>query len=702
MTSTAQQSVFKISPRNRFAVHALTVGLAIVLLCIEFLLPEASLHDVADGIRAVSIGAYIVLSLILLQRRFTSREIETSWTVFSDCSALFLTSFGLVIAITGACSIAFLAIPTMSEQIIDTALASVVPPFVISFLLHSLNWLDRLISLYKSSLAVFFRKVLYATIAFATVVTLLQPWIGTVAAVIQEYTLYVSLMAFILSVIKLPWIQTLSRTQKWKALGICFITAVLAAVLVGTLFGETSQWEFLREWMEHQSVGLSTLAESVLSLVMLYFLRVVFSLALSLPTAGYVDKKMKEVESLAQLSSSITQTRDLDDLLELVIDKVREVCGATGVWIEYKAGEKQLWSMKNVNESFIRRFEKSDGYRKAIQSIDKGVYIENTQQSALFKDQPDLTDLAKSVAGIPLILHGEYNGMIFALHRTTYAFDPTDIELLRAFADNAVIAIENARMLEAARDKEKYRNELLLARQMQQKLLPDVTPELKGMSIHAFSEPAYEVGGDYYDFLTLKNGNTCIVVGDVSGKGISAAFIMAEIKGVMSALASSCSSVRELIVRANDVLIESLDPKEYVTVLAAEIDAGSNTVHICRAGHTPMLLRTESGAQVLQPSGMGVGLVKGALFANTLEQISVQLSQHDACILFTDGVNESVNEELVEFGYESLKEIVESNVHDNASSLAGRIVRSVAEHSQTHEQHDDLTLVVLTVEDEVN
>jgi serine phosphatase RsbU (regulator of sigma subunit) len=264
---------------------------------------------------------------------------------------------------------------------------------------------------------------------------------------------------------------------------------------------------------------------------------------------------------------------------------------------------------------------------------------------------------------------------------------------LIAFADNISLSIETARLYKQSLEKERYERELLLAQDIQRKLLPAEVPKVTSFDLAAYSSPAYEVGGDYYDFVELKNGMPCIVIGDVSGKGVSAAFYMAELKGTVLASAHQSCSPKTLLERVNKALHGSLDKKTYVTMIAVALDTENCCFHVARAGHTPLLIRNGEGVHSHTPKGFGIGLVNSSMFDRTLEQITIPATEGDVCLLFTDGISEAQNSANEEIGLQPIEDILRKE-YESASLISGALLRAVAEYSEGTPQHDDITFVV--------
>lgn len=415
-----------------------------------------------------------------------------------------------------------------------------------------------------------------------------------------------------------------------------------------------------------------------------------------------MDRKISEVRSLAYLSRTISQVYDLERLLGIVTTMIRDVCGATSSWVELEDAETK--TMKIVSQLKISQQELQilykDGVLRALlaQQGTQALHFEALDEEPLFAPIfPYLKDFAQSLIAVPLTLDNRRIGTLFAAHRDKFLFETEDIALLSAFANNISIAIENVRLFENSLEQERFKREMLLAREMQHKLLPKGQPELKRFDIAAYSSPAMEVGGDYYDYVRLKNGAICVIIGDVSGKGISAAFYMAELKGVVLAVAGESDSPKDALCRINAALKGNMERGAYIAMTAVAIDEERGELIVARAGHTPIAVAHEGVIRLLQPRGLGVALAEPATFDRLIEEIRVPMAHKDICLLFTDGVNEAMNAQQEELGMEPLHGVLEQK-NPEARFVVGEIVKRVSEFAAGAPQHDDLTVIAIVAE----
>ncbi len=266
-------------------------------------------------------------------------------------------------------------------------------------------------------------------------------------------------------------------------------------------------------------------------------------------------------------------------------------------------------------------------------------------------------------------------------------------------------------LLHQKAEKERLEQELRIARKIQMSLLPQGPLRIDGLSITAHCEPAREVGGDYYDYLPLDQGRVGIIIADVAGKGTSAALYMAELKGLMLSLSQLHSSPRELLMAANRIIAHHLDARSFITMTYVVIDMCAGTLTYARAGHCPLMYLPGSGTrdsgfgprqvQVQAPDGLVLGLKidDGRRFDSLLEEKTIRLGVGDLVLLFTDGITEAMNAEGEPFGEERLAALIQEHGDLPFEELRERILREIHAFVGKTSQHDDMTLVLLKVDE---
>jgi phosphoserine phosphatase RsbU/P len=262
------------------------------------------------------------------------------------------------------------------------------------------------------------------------------------------------------------------------------------------------------------------------------------------------------------------------------------------------------------------------------------------------------------------------------------------------------LALEVARLTAAigreTAQRERLNRELEIAKEVQERLFPQRLPVIAGLDYCGRCKPAREVGGDYYDFLELPRDKLGIAIGDISGKGIGAALLMASLEASLRGLASLGQDLAELIERVNRLIRESSSANRYATLFYAEYDARANQLSYVNAGHNaPVILRNaDAGMQVfrLETGGPVIGLLP-----QSYQQASFSLSPGDLILLFTDGVSESMNRREEEWGETRLIDFAKTCHGLPAAQIMNRIFSAAEAFAAGAPQHDDMTLVVLRV-----
>lgn len=250
--------------------------------------------------------------------------------------------------------------------------------------------------------------------------------------------------------------------------------------------------------------------------------------------------------------------------------------------------------------------------------------------------------------------------------------------------------------LKEIEQEERLRRELELAHQVQATLLPRKMPEVEGLDVAGMCLAAQEVGGDYYDFVKLSPTRLAIVVGDVSGKGIQAAFYMTLAKGFVQTLSRIIDSPAEVLRRLNALFYENAPRGMFISMIYGVIDLETRTFTFARAGHNPVILKRSPSreAEFVLPAGLAIGLVNGSRFDETLEETTITLRPDDVLVFYTDGFSEAMNEAREQYGDERLASQVGTFGRYAATEILRAVSEDVRRFVDTADRHDDMTMVV--------
>ena len=265
---------------------------------------------------------------------------------------------------------------------------------------------------------------------------------------------------------------------------------------------------------------------------------------------------------------------------------------------------------------------------------------------------------------------------------------------------------EVTKLLRENAEKARMEQEMLAAREIQQKLLPSGQLSVPGLAITAFCEPAREVAGDYYDFLKVSDTQLGVLIADVSGKGLPAGLYMAQLKILAQSLARTHTSPREFLKAVNRVVADNIDSKSFITMSYAIIDVGRGEMVHARAGHCPVIHVPGSApaglrkSQVLAPDGLVLGLKldNGEMFDSMITEETLKLGIGDLLVFFTDGISETMNEAFDCYGEQRLAKVLEQYAHLPFEQLRSFIFADLRAFAGDADQHDDMTMIIMKVE----
>lgn len=299
---------------------------------------------------------------------------------------------------------------------------------------------------------------------------------------------------------------------------------------------------------------------------------------------------------------------------------------------------------------------------------------------------------------VPMIVKSKVIGcLMFGLKYSGSQFGGKDIELLYAAANQIAISVENARLYESENEKLKLDKELDLARKIQQGLLPKCVPNLRGLDLCGEMIPAMQVGGDYYDLIQISDTKLFVAVGDVSGKGFSAALYMTKLQTMMQLACAKSLSPREILIEINKQLYESMERNWFVTITLALFDVEKQTVKFCRAGHMPLLVAFNDTVESIKTQGLGLGLERGDIFSRTLVEVEKEYKPGQIFAFFSDGITEAMNDKNELFGEDRLTELLKSKTQSHSAEIMNLVWSEIKKFKGGALPNDDLTMVIVKV-----
>lgn len=348
--------------------------------------------------------------------------------------------------------------------------------------------------------------------------------------------------------------------------------------------------------------------------------------------------------------------------------------------------------LKEKNDSFdaiVNRFEKQFDEKTLTELF---TLTETCSPACKSISAENIESLEKMGARIisPMFVQGNIKGLLIVGKKmNNVGFTEENINFIEALGNLASSALENERLFQEELDKKKLESEMELALEIQENLLPKVLPENERYEFAGKSSPSLLVGGDYFDFIELSGNRILCAIADVSGKGMPAALLMANVQAALRALAPLELPLDELIRRINRVVYHNTTADKFVTFFCGVLDTVSNKFQFINAGHNPPFIFRHDGSIVpLTEGGIILGITDAGMqyFDNT-----VDIEPGDMLLLYTDGATEAMNRDDEEFSEDNLLLTVRNNLKEPLNEIISVLLKSISEHSKGIHQSDDIT-----------
>ena len=302
----------------------------------------------------------------------------------------------------------------------------------------------------------------------------------------------------------------------------------------------------------------------------------------------------------------------------------------------------------------------------------------------------------RSLNVVPLRSQKRCYGTLYLLKDLEQGFDRESINIIRTFTSQTMLTIENLRLVAESLQNERYKEELKIASSVQESLIPKTFPSDSWFEISCYSQAAKEVGGDFYDFLQLSEDRIAIIIGDVSGKGISAAFHMAQMKGIFHGLMQDDLQPVEFMQKANNALTHCLERTSFITAALYIIDYKLKGFFFARAGHCHTLYYNSMTLETFyfNTEGLGLGIIRDQSYNKRIHNMHYDYNPNDVMVIYTDGIVEARNPNQDEYGEDRLREMLNQTYHLEAEDIKYAIINDLNEFSDEN-IYDDQTLIVI-------
>jgi len=495
--------------------------------------------------------------------------------------------------------------------------------------------------------------------------------------------------ALILS-FNLKWVAFLNYNQKWQSILLITLIILISITFIQQIYEQHHTQILVIDLLNNTFVlamfGFLCL-NSFISLLVLFF---------NLPTSSVFEQKFGEVMIFQRLSQSIQMGTKEEEVYNTLFESSMDIVMADSAWLEImdENGNYTAFLTKGISE--IDVFEIKKILRKNKILIDNEPHyikdLKSYPESGKIKNLP-----VESLLLIPLSSHNYKMGNLVLLKNLMDGFDKEMMDIIFTFATQASIALKNFRLISEAVENERYKEELAIAKKVQQSLLPASMLVNIHLEISSFSKSADQIGGDYFDYFEFDKEKLALIIGDVSGSGTSAAFNMALMKGVFHSLVQLEVSSNEFMKLANSALSRCLEKATFITSTLFYIDVCQKKIKYARAGHCPPLFfNAASGeARYFENRGLGLGLLRSGEYGRHIEEAELGYERGDVLVLYTDGIIEAKNEDGEEYGSQRLRSVIVENVRLNSKQISGKLVDDLYNFTGKNELNDDYTFLII-------
>jgi serine phosphatase RsbU (regulator of sigma subunit) len=430
------------------------------------------------------------------------------------------------------------------------------------------------------------------------------------------------------------------------------------------------------------------------------------TIVLFVPADGTeVDRTARRLSSLLilqEINKELNSETELAPLLERIMDTAIHLIRADrGFLILVRDQQLEFKVARNIDYGVVQspEFKISSSVIRRVVKTGEPILTSNAQF-----DLRDLKSIAaldlRSLLCVPLRAKGRVVGTLYLDSQSQRGqFDDEGRDLLMAFADQAAIAIENARLLREAKDKESILSELRVASRIQLALLPRDEPEVPGIEISGRMRTAQQVGGDYFDYIwgptVHDTRNLYLAIGDVSGKGVPAGLVMVMARSVLRSLVGRGGLPRAVLRETNAILKQDLKPGMFMSLLLAYLDVATGRLLLAGCGHErPLVYRAaERRVEKVDTGGLVLGVVPD--IGPYIEEQRLALGPGDQILFYTDGVTEAVDPASAQFGIDRLAALLAEHGHLSPRDLIATVLTALDAHARGAEQHDDITLIAV-------
>jgi len=487
----------------------------------------------------------------------------------------------------------------------------------------------------------------------------------------------------------LKWIAYLNFKQKWKSILFILLSGIYLYHFMLNLMS-FSDTELLDIDLLERVYFVATFV-----FIILYATIATLVTLFNLPTSSVFERKLQEAIDFQKLSQSIPAGQSTEQTYDILLESSMSAVFADAAWLEVKENDGSTTlitrAIASVTVPDIKQSVKQEFIKKILS-------YQLTKEFAPHKvigtlSHPDY----KSIIAVPILVQNTQIGTLILLQEVGDAFNREMVDIITTFVNQASISIENFRLIQEAIENERYKEQLKIAKSVQKSLLPSILEHNECFEIAAYSMAADEVGGDYYDITEPAEGIFNLVIGDVSGKGTSAAFNMAQMRGIFHSLAQQETSAKSFITSANLALGKCLERNSFITAMYFVLNTNNKQLNYVRAGHCPAMYYSAASKEIkqLEADGVGLGIIRNSEYNDYVEEETFSYGPGDLLLLYTDGIVEAKNEQREQYGATGLQRSLLKHINEPLDKLNDSLIEDLIEFLNGNKLDDDYTLTLV-------
>jgi serine phosphatase RsbU (regulator of sigma subunit) len=412
-----------------------------------------------------------------------------------------------------------------------------------------------------------------------------------------------------------------------------------------------------------------------------------------------LKRAVQQLSLLNDLAQAMGLSESSDDMIKAIVERAKRTLEAEQVMIYFveRSGDEDVFRTK-VRDATLhaRHVFHFDEALRAMMEIHRAPFITNDPHHERQLENVELDSDLRSLLCVPLMVRGALTGLVAACNKQGEGgFDEEDQRLLSIMANQSAQILETTRLREEEEEFERLHRDVQMARDIQTGLLPEQAPTVPGYDIAGCSVPAEMVGGDYFDYIELEDDRLGICLGDVSGKGVPASLLMANLQATLRGQAQFNGSAQDCVRWANRLLFRSTAPERFATLFYCILDPHAHELTYCNAGHErPMVVACDRTGDCTQELTEG-GLVLGVLDDYEYSEGRLALQPGSLLLVYSDGLTDAVDPMDRPFGTDRVQQALKGLSQASARETLDSLLAAVERHAAGAPAFDDITLIAI-------